>query len=71
MEALDDTRTPTEIANQVGRGLASEAERQASEIDTGEVAENAVYLFAGTAVGVCVVGGLFHAYDWATNYSTR
>lgn len=66
MESFDDVRSTGDLAEEIGEGLAQEAERKATEIDTRELAETGVYLFSATAVGIVVVGGAFRVYDWAT-----
>jgi len=66
MESFDDVRSTEDLAEEIREGLASEAERKATDIDTSEVAETGVYIFSATAVGIVVVGGAFRVYDWAT-----
>lgn len=66
MDSFDDVPSTSDLASEIGQGLAQEAEQKASEIDTREIAETGVYLFSATAVGIVVVGGAFRVYDWAT-----
>lgn len=67
MDSFDDVRSKEELARDLREGLAEEAERKATMIDTRELAETSVYIFSATAVGIVLVGGAFRVYDWATH----